>query len=372
VISRPPQPRWSVTMLTLPDREPYLLQLLKSLAEAGAAASTEVVVVYNGEPAESRDAITRRLAAACEPLTLRLRFNDGERTIAEGRNLQLAACRAPLICFVDDDITLHGDVFPALERALREQPVALVGLPSLQDDSDEPFKPRPGTPFVDAGGLRYMQVQGMLCAGYRQVLLDVGGFSPLRAFWGEWTELNTRLWRRGLPTAYRLGAGHLRHWRQAPHSPTRHRPDRALHILWGLACTAIEYDAVAASPASESFWAAIEERYLRYAFEVGATPPEVFRTMLELAPRLVEAWPAIRMARARAAGDPFPFSPFHPLCPGDVGRVRCHAARVLAPLKRMTFESPRPARAMLAVSPIRRPAAGLSGGVPVPRSPSST
>jgi hypothetical protein len=138
-----------------------------------------------------------------------------------------------------------------------------------------------------------------------------------------------------------MGAGYLRHWSQAPHSPTRHRPDRALHILWGLACTAIEYDAVAATPASRSFWAAIEERYLCYAFEAGATPPEVFRTMLELAPRLADAWPAIRTARARAASDPFPFGPFHPLSPADVAGVRRHAARALAPVKRMVFSAPR-------------------------------
>ncbi|MGH7629832.1 MAG: glycosyltransferase family 2 protein [Gemmatimonadales bacterium] len=341
MIARPTRPRWSVTMLTLPEREPYLLRLLQSLSDAGADTNTEVVVVYNAPPRESRDAITRRLAAACPSLSLRVRFNDGRQTIAEGRNLQLAVCRAPLICFVDDDVTLHGQVFAPVERALREQPVALVGLPSLREDSAEPFKPRADTPYVDAGGLRYMHVQGMLCAGYRQVLIDVGGFSRLRAFWGEWTELNTRLWRRGFPTAYRMDAGYLRHWSGAPHSPTRHRADRALHILWGLACTAIEYDAVAASPASRPFWTVIEERYLRYAFAAGATPPEVFRTMLELAPRLVEAWPAIRTARARAASDPFPFSPFHPLSPAEVGGLRRHAARALAPMKRMAFSGTR-------------------------------
>lgn len=335
------RPRWSVTMLTLPEREPYLVRLLESLPGVGADAGTEVVVIYNAPPREPRDAITRRLASACPSLSLRVQFNDGEQTIAEGRNLQLTACRAPLVCFVDDDITLHGPIFRALESALREQPVALVGFPSLQEDSGVPFKPRAETPYVDAGGLRYMHVQGMLCAGYRQVLTDVGGFSRLRAFWGEWTELNTRLWRRGYPTAYQMGAGYLRHWSQAPHSPTRHRPDRALHILWGLACTAIEYDAVAATPASRSFWAAIEERYLCYAFEAGATPPEVFRTMLELAPRLADAWPAIRTARARAASDPFPFGPFHPLSPADVAGVRRHAARALAPVKRMVFSAPR-------------------------------
>lgn len=330
-------PRWSVTMLTLPEREPYLLRLLQSLPHAGVGEEAEVVVVYNASAPEPHDTIYRRLASSCPALRLRLRMNEGGQTIANGRNLQLSSCRAPLICFIDDDITLHGPVFPTLEGALRAHPGGLIGLPSLRDDTAEPFKPRAGTPFVNAGGLRYMHVQGMLCAGYREVLLGLGGFSPLRAFWGEWTELNTRLWRHGFPTAYRMGEAYLRHWCQAPSSPTRHRPDRAQHILWGLACTAIEYDAVAFSPASQSFWTAIEQRYLPYAFAAGVTPREVFRTMLELAPRLAKAWPAIQAARKRAAGDPFPLHPFHPLRREEVNRIRRHARGALANHQARTF-----------------------------------
>jgi GT2 family glycosyltransferase len=332
-MSRSIRPRWSITMLTLPEREPYLARLLASLPAAGAGVETEVVVIYNAPPREPKPVLARRLAQTCPELEIRVRFNEGRQTIADGRNLQLAECRAPLVCFVDDDVTLHGPLLPALTRALAEHPVALLGLPSLRDDSEEPFKPRPDTPHLRQGDLQYMHVQGMLCAGYRDVWLDVGAFNPLRAFWGEWTELNTRLWRRGYPTAYLMGAGFLRHWCQAPGSPTRHRPDRALHILWGLACTALEYDAVALSPDTRCFWDLIERRYLPYAFAAGVTPGDVLRTMLEVVPRLVEAWPAIRAARARAASDPFPFTPFHPLTLADVRRVHTHANRALAPAR---------------------------------------
>jgi Glycosyl transferase family 2 len=336
-------PRWSVTTLTVPEREACLLRLLASLREAGAGTATEVVVVYNAPPREPRPAITRRIAEACPDHDVVVRFNDGRQTIADGRNLQLASCRAPLVCFVDDDVTLHGPVFPTLERALSQNAVALVGLPSLRDDTAERYKPRAGTPRVGAGTLQYMHVQGTLCAGFREVWLGVGGFNVLRAFWGEWTDLNTRLWRRGYPTAYQSGPAYLRHWCRAPHVSAQDRAERASHILWGLACTALEYDAVARSPSSTAFWDLIRQRYLPIAFETDVTPEEVFRTMLELAPRLAQAWPLIRAARGRAATDPFSFGPFHPLDAEAVRRVRDHGARALLRVRSAAFPvAPRP------------------------------
>jgi hypothetical protein len=333
-------PAWSVTMLTLPDREPHLMRLLAGLRAAGADEATEVVVVYNAPARERRAAIIRRLKLAAPGLHLRVHFNQGRCTIAEGRNVQLALCRAPLVCFVDDDLTLHGPVFATLAGALRAHPVALVGLPSLQAADDSPFKPRADTPFIEHAGLRHMPVQGMLCATYGDLLRDVGGFSPLREFWGEWTELNTRLWRLGFPTGYRMHGPNLRHWHDAPHSPTRHRADRARHIVWGLACTALEYDAVDAGPETDAFWTLIERRYLAYAYDPEVTPSDLFRTVLELAPRLVAHWPAIRANRARAMGDPFSFRPFQRLSIDDVLRVRRHAAAALAGYKARAFAAP--------------------------------
>jgi hypothetical protein len=235
---------------------------------------------------------------------------------------------------------LHGPVFATLAGALRAHPVALVGLPSLQAADDSPFKPRADTPFIEHAGLRHMPVQGMLCATYGDLLRDVGGFSPLREFWGEWTELNTRLWRLGFPTGYRTHGPHLRHWHDAPHSPTRHRADRARHIVWGLACTALEYDAVDAGPETDGFWTLIERRYLAYAYDPEVTPSDLFRTVLELAPRLAAHWPAIRANRARAMGDPFSFRPFQRLSIDDVLRVRRHAAAALAGYKARAFAAP--------------------------------
>ncbi|MBK8245976.1 MAG: hypothetical protein IPK85_01020 [Gemmatimonadetes bacterium] len=75
---------------------------------------------------------------------------------------------------------LHGDVLASVEEELRRLPVAGVGLRSYVEDTDQLFKPRASTPSVDAHGMRFMPVQGMLVAGYRRLFLDVGGFNPRR------------------------------------------------------------------------------------------------------------------------------------------------------------------------------------------------
>ena len=96
-------------------------------------------------------------------------------------------------------------------------------LASLVEDTDRLFKPRRSTPHVDVDGLRFMSVQGMLVAGYRRLIQDIGGFNVRRMFWGEWTELNLRMLRSGFPTASAMDAGYRRHWHGAPESPTRNR-----------------------------------------------------------------------------------------------------------------------------------------------------
>lgn len=111
-----------------------------------------------------------------------------------------------------------------------------------------------------------MPIQGMMVATYRKLLVDTGGFNIRRRYWGEWTELSLRLWRLGFPTGYVTQHGFLRHWEDAPDSPTRSLAGRELHVLWGLICTALEYNAVDSNEATEVFWQLVEKRYLTYSF----------------------------------------------------------------------------------------------------------
>jgi hypothetical protein len=327
------RPRWTVTALTLPQRETYLRRLIESINAAAPKDGAEILIVYNARTSENPFDIETRIQRYSRDLPVSVHVNGREPTIAAGRNLQLTLCKSPLVCFVDDDITIHGDIFPAIEDAMRSLPVGLVGLPSYNADTDERVKPRPTSPSVDHAGMRFMQVQGMLGAGYRDLLLDVGGFNTRRRFWGEWTELNTRLWRNGFPTGYVMDAGYLRHWEDAPQSPTRNMAGREAHVLWGLICTALEYDAVDSREATGTFWQLVEQRYLAYSFGDTLSLQQLLRTTLELMPRISAEWSQIATFKEEVARHPFSFMPFHPLSRDDVLSVLDYAEEAIVPYR---------------------------------------
>ena len=318
-------PRWTFSLLTIPSRVEFLGRLLESLASLPAQPAFEVVVVHNSVSEEAPLAIEARIRALAPTLPIRVYVNSTDPTIGGGRRVQLAVCRTPLVAFVDDDLTLHGDILAGIERVLREKPLGIVGLPSFEEDADVRFKPRESTPYVDLDGIRYMPVQGMLVAGYRRLFTDIGGFNPRRQFWGEWTEFNLRMWRHGFPTGYLLDRGFLRHWHKAPESPTRNMSGREKHVLWGLMCTALEYDAVSINDATDAFWRLAQDRYLAYSFGEQLTPKQLLASVLELMPRLSREWPAMHSFADETRRHPFQFKPFEPLSEDDVRRVLAYA-----------------------------------------------
>lgn len=325
--------RWTISVLTIPRREPYVAELLGSLAALRLSSDVEISVVYNWDTRESPHEVEKRLRKAAGRLPLHVTFNSREPTIASGRIQQLNACKTPLICFMDDDITVHGDLFGVVEENLRRLPLGIVGVPSLVQGTDRLFKPRRSTPSVDVHGIRFMTVQGMCIVGYRRLFLDVGGFNPRRRFWGEWTELNLRLWRSGFPTGYAMNGAYLRHWEDAPESPTRNMSGRDLHVLWGVMCTALEYDEVDITETNSGFWQLVEERYLEYAFAGKLRPSVLLSSVLKLAPRLASEWGQISEFREHVRQHPFRFPPFHRLTHEDVDTVLEYADRHIAPYR---------------------------------------
>ncbi len=317
-------------MLTIPRREQYLRELLDSIARLPGADRIEIVVIYNAVTDEEPQSIEHRIRELSPALPVRVYVNTTDATIGGGRRLQLGVCRTPLVAFVDDDLTLHGDVLGTLEEALRMRPLGIVGLPSLQEDTDERFKPRESTPYINLDGVRYMPVQGMLVAGYRRLFSDIGGFNPRREYWGEWTELNLRMWRHGFPTGYVLDRAFLRHWHRAPHSPTRSMPGRERHVLWGLMCTALEYDAVSITEATDTFWRLAQDRYLAYSFGEQPSPKLLLASVLELMPRLSAEWSSMRAFSEGTRRHPFQFMPFEPLTEAQVRNVTEYASHALA------------------------------------------
>lgn len=319
------RPRWTLSVLTIPRREPYLAQLLQSLGDAGLPRGTVIDVVYNWDTRERPYDVEQRLRKASRGLNVNVHFNTQSPTIGAGRRQQLNHCKTPLLAFVDDDLTVHGRLLDVLEEELQRVPVGVLGVQSLVEGSDKRFKPRRTTPSINVDGIRFMPVQGMLVAGYRRLFLDIGGFNPRREFWGEWTEFNLRMWRSGFPTGYVMNGAYLRHWEKAPESPTRNMRGREDHVLWGLLCTALEYEAVDEREDTQAFWDLVESRYIAYAFGAEAKVRDLLRSALRLTPRLAAEFPAIAQFRDLVRGHPFDFKPFHRFTEQDVRRVLAHA-----------------------------------------------
>ena len=349
-----PTPRWTFTMLTIPSRIEYLGRLLQSLAQLPTRHRFEVIIVYNAATSEEPLAVEARIQALAPSLTVRVYVNATDSTIGGGRRVQLSVCRTPLVAFIDDDLTLHGDVIGAIEDTLRTHPLGIVGLPSYEDDTDTRFKPRDSTPHIDLDGIRHMPVQGMLVAGYRRLFADIGGFNPRRQFWGEWTELNLRLWRHGFPTGYVLDRAFLRHWHKAPESPTRNMSGREQHVLWGLMCTALEYDAVSINEATDAFWRLAQDRYLQYSFGEQPSPKLLLASVLELMPRLSREFPAIHAFAEDVRRHPFHFKPFEPLDDAQVRAVLAHANIAIAPYRMGLFDDEPPAPTHVKTGWLRR------------------
>jgi hypothetical protein len=338
MILRRNSPTWTIAVLTIPQRESYLKRLFESLRGLRLRRNRwELSLVYNWDTEEEPYDVERRLRKMGKGLPLSVHFNVRNPSIIGGRIQQLALCKSPLVCFIDDDVTMHGDILDVLEERLRQHPVGLIGIPSLVEDTNRLFKPRRATPHVDAHGLRFMSVQGMLVAGYRRLIQDIGGFNVRRSFWGEWTELNLRMLRSGFPTAYAMDAGYLRHWHNAPESPTRNKAGRQDHVLWGLLCTALEYDAIAIRPDTEKFWNLVERRYLAYSFGESASASDLLGSVLRLVPRLAIEWPHIADFRDIARKHPFQFAPFHQITPGDIADVMKYAEDHIGPYRRAVW-----------------------------------
>jgi hypothetical protein len=321
-------PTWTISILTIPGRETHLQQLLDSFTHLRGTRPV-IQLVYNRPIRQELPAVERRIRTWADGRPVEVYFNNGDPTISGGRNFQLNLVKTPLVAFVDDDVSFEGDVLEAAETALRTRPAGLVGIRSFRDDTDERFKPRDETPHVEEDGFRWCTVQGLFAAGYTDLLRDAGGFNPRRRFWGEWTELNLRLWRLGAPTGYTMDGAMLRHWEDAPDSPTRNLDGRERHVLWGLICTALEYDATELNEATATFWRLIEDRYLSYSFGEALSPRAVLQSTIALMPELSAAWGEISVFRERVQAHPFPFAPFHPLTRGDLDRILPHAKRLL-------------------------------------------
>ncbi len=119
-------PRWTITALTIPGREHYLRQLIQSLEATVIPGGARLVIVYNRAIRDELVDVERTIRSWASSLEVEVHFNNGDPTISGGRNYQLNLVKSPLVCFVDDDITVHGDAFLTIEEAMQRVPAGLV------------------------------------------------------------------------------------------------------------------------------------------------------------------------------------------------------------------------------------------------------
>jgi hypothetical protein len=105
-------------------------------------------------------------------------------------------------------------------------------------------------------------------------------------------------------------------------------------VLWGLLCTALEYDAIAIRPDTEKFWNLVERRYLAYSFGESVSPSDLLGSVLRLVPRLAVEWPHIADFREIARKHPFQFAPFHAITADNIADVIRYAEEHIGPYRR--------------------------------------
>lgn len=145
---------WTITVLTIPGREKYCKQLIESLNETPLTSPAQIAVIYNRRSSGDIYAIEKQIKSYSEKLPLSVYFNSHDTSIVGGRNFQLNVCKSPLVCFIDDDVTLHGEIFPVLEHKLKEKAIGILSVKSYREDSEELFKPNENTPQIDYNGIR--------------------------------------------------------------------------------------------------------------------------------------------------------------------------------------------------------------------------
>lgn len=81
--------RWTISILTIPQRERYVEALIELLVAARTTRVADVSIVYNWDSRESPAVIEQRLRRACRGVPIHVTFNTTEPTIAAGRQQQL-------------------------------------------------------------------------------------------------------------------------------------------------------------------------------------------------------------------------------------------------------------------------------------------
>ena len=182
------------------------------LAQSADSPAYEIILVDNNSSDDTRAVVERYTSSTARPVRYVFEPRQGR---VHARNAGIAASRADIIAFTDDDVWVTDDWVRVIKRTFDAQPEVdglggrtlpiwpsdppawltrrhWVGPLALQDYGDEPFT-------VDAR--HPLCLAGANCAFRKERICRLGGFSP-EFERSEDTEFMLRLWRAGTRALY--------------------------------------------------------------------------------------------------------------------------------------------------------------------------
>lgn len=195
------------------DRRDLLLRKLASVEAQETAATFEVIVADDASVDGTAEAVAQRRWK----IPVKLVLAPG-RGAGEARNLAVAASKAPVLFFSDDDCILAPDCIEALRRAAKRWPGDIIvgHLTDVRIAGSDLVPTGTGTVLGRSplGGIFWTNLRGAHTAAPRDPFLAIGGFRDVGAAYGfEDLDLGYRAHRHGLRLRYAPG---MRCWHVAP------------------------------------------------------------------------------------------------------------------------------------------------------------
>jgi glucosyl-dolichyl phosphate glucuronosyltransferase len=183
-----PNPDVSVVVATL-NRSAAVHRLLHDLTTLDSRDVTyEVIVADNGSQDDTRAVVERFATTSAVPVRYVAELCPG---VSNARNAGVAAARAPIVAFTDDDQDVAPEWVSVIDRTFRRDPdVDVIGgrvRPRWVNAPPDWIAQSAWGPLsiIDRGPApfrvtrdRWMCLPGGNMAWRRQVLIDLGGFSP--------------------------------------------------------------------------------------------------------------------------------------------------------------------------------------------------
>lgn len=176
---RPPAPLALSLVVCTRNRGARLPETLRALAAVRSAHAWELVLVDNGSTDETPRILRDFAAVAPVPVTL---VHERRAGLANARNAGVAAARAPILAFTDDDCYPEPDFVDRWLDVFTDRRVGYgAGRILLHDPADAPVTIRtdPAPRRIrPRSHVRAGLVQGANMAFRREVLETAGGFDP--------------------------------------------------------------------------------------------------------------------------------------------------------------------------------------------------